>query len=225
MAHVAWRRVKTTILTLFVLLILLPHATLAATNKPLRKIRLGTAASPFGWATAIGKLDSDEKLDFAVADRIGLGAQGYDYSLELGLSLEQSQTFHFHSPHSTLTVSLLDLDNDRDLDVVVTHAVSGEVAGVWINNGSGQFHQGNAADFNGVEINSRSHAGLTPKNLLPAVPGLPLRRLGVLAVRSFQFCDLPGPEGSRATRSETSVPPCFSHPVNASRAPPQSVLS
>jgi hypothetical protein len=34
------------------------------------------------------------------------------------------------------------LDNDKDLDVVLTRITNGEVVGVWINNGHGQFTEG-----------------------------------------------------------------------------------
>jgi hypothetical protein len=104
--------------------------------------RLGTAAQPFGTSTAIADFDSDHQPDFAIANNIGTSTRGYEYSLEFELSLESRQVFHFHSSYSGLSVSAVDLDNDKDLDVVLTRIANGEVVGVWINNGHGQFTEG-----------------------------------------------------------------------------------
>jgi hypothetical protein len=119
----------------------------AAAGRGKTQLSLGTAGMPFAWATAIADLDSDHKLDFAIADRTGHSPEGYNYRLKLALSREGSQTFQFRSTDSALNISIVDLDNDTDLDIVLTHALSGEIAGVWINNGSGAFFQGDAADF------------------------------------------------------------------------------
>jgi hypothetical protein len=119
----------------------------AAAEHGKTQLSLGTAAMPFAWATAVADLDSDHKLDFAIADRTGHSTEGYNYRLKLALSREGSQTFQFRSTDSALNISIVDLDNDTDLDIVLTHALSGEIAGVWINNGSGAFQQGDADDF------------------------------------------------------------------------------
>ena len=119
----------------------------AAAERGKTQLSLGTAGMPFAWSTAVADLDSDHKLDFAIADRTGHSTEGYNYRLKLALSREGNQTFQFRSTDSALNISIIDLDNDTDLDIVLTHALSGEIAGVWINNGSGAFHQGNASEF------------------------------------------------------------------------------
>ena len=103
--------------------------------------RLGTAALPYGWSTAIADFDADKKPDFAIANKIGTSSRGYEYSVELELSLEARQVFRFHSPDSALSITALDLDNDQDLDVVLTRTFNGEVVGVWLNNGYGHFSE------------------------------------------------------------------------------------
>ena len=113
-----------------------------AGNPHTATFRLGSAAQPFGWSTAIADFDADQKPDFAIANKIGTSTHGYEYSLEFELSLESRQVFHFHSSYSGLTVTAIDLDNDKDLDVVLTRVSNGEVVGVWINNGHGQFSEG-----------------------------------------------------------------------------------
>jgi hypothetical protein len=140
------RHSKAVVVAIVALYLFFPRIAHAAEGRQ-QQFRLGTAAMPFGWSTAIAKLDTDEKLDFAIADRIGNGKNGYNYRLQLALSEAESQVFHFRSADSALRVSIVDLDDDADLDVVLTHALSGEIAGVWLNNGEGGFHQANTNDF------------------------------------------------------------------------------
>src|SRR5882672_544876 len=136
--------------------IVLPKTAQAASDLESQGLRLGTAAAPFGWSTAVADFDADRKPDFAIADRIGHGSSGYDYTIEFHLSQEKSQLFHFQSPDGALNVAVRDLDNDHDLDVVFTQIVSHEIVGIWINDGHGQFHKGELGDF-------RS-SGLDPPN-------------------------------------------------------------
>jgi hypothetical protein len=128
-------------LLVLAIIVLLPQASHAA-NSHKSTFRLGSAAQPFGSSTAIADFDSDHKPDFAIANKIGTSTRGYEYSLEFELSLESRQVFHFHSSYSGLSVAAVDLDNDKDLDVVLTRITNGEIVGVWINNGHGQFTEG-----------------------------------------------------------------------------------
>jgi hypothetical protein len=108
---------------------------LAATSP----FRLGTAARPFGWSTAIGDLNADGRPDYAVADRIGRASSGFHYSVELSVSGIGARFVTFDSPDSSLSVSLRDVDHDRDLDVVVSTIVTPTVVHVWLNDGRGAF--------------------------------------------------------------------------------------
>ena len=105
-----------------------------------RPFRLGTAARPFGWSTAIGDLNADGRPDYAIADRIGRRASGFEYALELSISGIGSQSISFDSTQDALAVTLRDVDHDSDLDVVVTALLSRAVVGVWLNDGAGRFH-------------------------------------------------------------------------------------
>jgi hypothetical protein len=158
-----------------------------AAERQKQQVRLGTAAAPFGWATAIADLDSDEKLDFAIADRTSYGANGYNYRLQLTLSQAESQTFQFHSTDSALNVSIIDLDNDADLDVVLTHAISGEIAGVWLNNGSGDFQQGKTEDFVQAGLSARRTNKITTAIIPPALVAVPLQKKFAAAAGRVTF--------------------------------------
>jgi len=160
---------------LLALCVLLPwRAEAAESHKP--QVRLGTAAIHLGWSSAIGHLDSDGKIDFATADRTGHSPDGYNYRLQLSLSHEQNQIFQFRSTDSALNLSIVDLDNDADFDVVLTHALSGEIAGVWLNNGSGRFQEGNTADFSNVRLAMPKSVTSSPKTQPATVADLPVHK-------------------------------------------------
>ena len=102
--------------------------------------RLGTAGRPFGWSTAIGDLNADGRLDYAIADRVGRRASGFEYALELSISGVGSRRVSFDSPDEALDVTLRDVNHDHILDVVVTALLSRTVVRVLLNDGAGRFH-------------------------------------------------------------------------------------
>jgi len=112
-----------------------------ATITPPQAFRLGTAAQPFGWSTAIGDLNADGRPDAAITDRVGRLGGGFAYSLELKLAGVGSRSLTFDAPDDALAVALLDIDHDHDLDVVVSTPISRAVVRVWLNDGRGGFHE------------------------------------------------------------------------------------
>src|SRR4051812_11900134 len=108
---------------------------------PAGGFRLGTAGRPFAWSTAIGDLNADGRPDFAIADRVGRGAAGFEYAIELSIAGGRSESVAFDSDLDAVNVTLRDVDRDRDLDVVVTGAVSRSVVAIWLNDGTGRFHR------------------------------------------------------------------------------------
>lgn len=105
------------------------------------EFRLGTAAAPFGWSTAIADFDRDGRPDFAVLDSVGRTAGGYHYRIELLVSSAERYAAAFESPHRALLVAVQDVDRDRHLDLVVTSLLMHEVVAVWLNDGTGRFEQ------------------------------------------------------------------------------------
>ena len=101
--------------------------------------RLGTAARPFAWSTALGDFNADGIPDVVIADRIARAPDGFGYRLEVAVSRVGSRTVAFRSRYPALRVRALDVDNDRDTDLVVEAIPTGAVVGVWINDGRGQF--------------------------------------------------------------------------------------
>jgi hypothetical protein len=109
------------------------------TSPALPPFRLGTAARPFGWATAIADFNRDGLADTAVADRVSRDGAGYLYELRFSVSGLSPRSVSFESAQSALTVSIRDVDHDNDLDVVVSEVVSRTVTNVWLNDGRGHF--------------------------------------------------------------------------------------
>lgn len=216
------RHTKVFVAALVGLYLLLPG--IASAEKAGQPFRLGTAAMPFGWSTAVADLDSDHKLDFAVADRTSSGANGYNYRLQLSLSQAENQTFQFRSSDSALNVAIVDLDNDADLDIVLTHPLTGRIAGVWLNNGRGDFQQGNAEDF--LQADSKTGGSVTIRtvNLHEMPATLPLQRRATADERDIRF-DLPIIPASAAITAHSDLYSGESVPrFLVPRAPPTSFL-
>ena len=122
------------------------HAAIEpAASRP--AFRLGTAAKPFGWATAVGDFDRDGTPDVAIADHVGRPAGAYAYRIEFLLSGHDANEVFFESTSDAVTIRSLDIDHDNDLDIVVGRPLSGDAVAVWLNDGQGNFTSADARQF------------------------------------------------------------------------------
>jgi hypothetical protein len=101
--------------------------------------RLGNAARPLGWSTAIADFNVDGSPDIAVADRIARSVAGYSYRIELSISGAQTDTVTFESANEAIQLRVSDVDADNDLDLVASAVLSKAIVGVWLNDGHGRF--------------------------------------------------------------------------------------
>lgn len=115
------------------------HPTAIADNAAVPAFRLGTAARPFAWSTAVADFNRDGLADTAVADRQSRIGSGYLYELRFSVSGLAPRSVSFESAQPALTVTVRDVDHDNDLDVVVSEVVSRVVTNVWLNDGRGHF--------------------------------------------------------------------------------------
>jgi hypothetical protein len=137
--------------------------------------RLGTAARPFGWSTAIGDLNTDGTPDFVIADRTSRRTGGYTYRIQFSVSGLKPRSVSFESMRDALTVRISDVDHDNDPDVVVSAVLSREVVGVWLNDGGGRFQAADVRLF-ASEIRLLQSVDTSGQSADPSPSGLPSRR-------------------------------------------------
>ena len=127
----------------------MPLAVGPASQTPpaLPRFRLGTAAGSLGWSTAVADFNTDGTPDLAIADRVSHAIGAASYRIEFSVSGRESKSVAFESDQDALTVRVSDVDHDNDLDVVVSSALSREIVGVWLNDGSGGFKASDARPF------------------------------------------------------------------------------
>lgn len=101
--------------------------------------RLGNAARPFGWSTAIADLNADGRPDFAIADQDARRGGDYRYRIQFSVSGLEPDQVAFESKHNAVTIGVSDVDHDNDVDIVVSAILSHEVVGVWLNDGHAHF--------------------------------------------------------------------------------------
>ena len=180
---------------------------------------LPSAADPVsvsGWVLA--DLNGDQNVDLATARSERRDAGGYAQEVRVKLGGFRQTSFRFRSPGAKIELNSRDLDGDQDSDLVVLEPLSGEPIGVWINDGTGSFHEGRLSDFEaqlgGQASTSRLHApyhrnallAISEERLQPAlltiVSGETRCTLELLAPRG----DLPRPDPA-VSNLRTRAPP------------------
>jgi hypothetical protein len=195
----------------------------APLGSPPPSFRLGTAARPFGWSTAIGDLNADGRPDYAIADRIGRHAAGFEYALELSISGVGSRLVSFDSPHEALAVTLRDVNHDHALDVVVTALLSRAVVRVLLNDGAGRFREApTPASVSEWQSADALSGGARPAGA-PAVDSTPRRILHVLGSTSTARPSLAAV--APAAGHGGAVSRAFGATRLRSRAPPAAAVS
>jgi FG-GAP repeat len=185
--------------------------------------RLGTAAAPFGWATAIADFNRDGQPDVAIVDRLFSSAAEYEYVLEVSVSSAPAQYLTVASSHDAVTVVVEDLDHDDDLDIVVVSAPTREVVAAWINDGSGRFAASTLHDAP-THLQPRRSISSVSSGTIDAPAVTPTRTaLGSPVAVQTAAC---GPRrcGTVVT-SRTRLPRLVSPTSAAPRAPPASLLT
>ena len=113
------------------------------------------------WASswALGDLDGDRKIDLVSARPALRDSLGYTHevSVRFGGPFENG-SFIFHGRDASIRLSIRDIDGDQDRDIVILQARSSGVLGIWLNDGSGHFHEGDVANFRSVLSNRDSAA-------------------------------------------------------------------
>jgi FG-GAP repeat protein len=192
----------------------------AAASRP--AFRLGTAAKPFGWATAVGDFDSDGTPDVAIADHVGRPAGAYAYRIEFLLSGHDANEVFFESTADAVTIRSFDIDHDNDLDIVVGRPLSGDAVAVWLNDGQGNFTSADARRFPSTIEGVTTLGAGDSDDVVNAVESSPRRAADVRLTARY---DAPPIAVERSVTGD-SDPPCSSSFLLRSgpRAPPHRSL-
>jgi hypothetical protein len=143
--------------------------------------------------SVMADFDGDHKLDLATVGAIDSNRSGYYHQIDIRLNAAQSPVFTFliHSAANRLSARDLDGDNDRDLVLETPFRVP---LAVWINDGAGNFHEGNLDNFRFQLLHD------DPLSLGSSERLLPLLRTGECPRRSAALSSPfhRGPEPARA---------------------------
>jgi hypothetical protein len=90
--------------------------------------------------------NGDHRLDLATVGHFDTDRKGYDGRLDIQLNAAKSPVFTFLIRPAANRLSARDLDGDNDRDLVLETPFRVPLA-VWINDGGGNFHEGNLDSF------------------------------------------------------------------------------
>jgi hypothetical protein len=193
-----------------------PNGSCQSANLP---FRLGNAARPLAWSTAIADFNVDGAPDIAVADRVAHGLTGYSYRIQLSISGQQSDAVTFESVNEAIQLHVSDVDADNDLDLVASGVLTKDIVGVWLNDGHGRFTSSDVRHLPG-SIGARQVLDSTDPAADPASFDSSPRRSGArvaVPVRSPPAAVLAARCASRNDRRLRSI---FRLSATGPRAPP-----
>jgi hypothetical protein len=142
-------------LALFCFSALLLAAPLAAQNWPVS--RLSTLHADW----AIADFDGDQKPDLAIAEPLQSGGI-YRINLRLTAGDPDSGFDIKVAENLGLMLRAKDVDGARDLDLVITAGLWRRPVGVWLNDGAGNFTQGDTDLFPGLLWRGPPHIASLP---------------------------------------------------------------
>jgi hypothetical protein len=179
-------------------------------------------AAPFGPALAVSDFDNDRQADAAVLVEHGRPGQRR-IRVELHLSGRDKASFSFPRTAAAYAVAAWDVDRDGDIDVVVHRPVTAQRLHVWLNDGSGGFHQVRNEHLPGPAAPAREH-------LRHASSRLDVPPLTLPSQRSYEFALLAAgrlphrslPAGKRLPISSTAADSSVLAAQISPRAPPSS---
>jgi hypothetical protein len=123
----------------------------ALATRPLQVSHLLATTPPLrAYGGAIADLDGDGRPDLATVTSKRWGPNAFRYQVELTLSSRIGpSSFCVSAEAGGLRIVPRDVDGDGDLDLVITNARSFAPVGIWINDGHGEFTQGDKTAYSG----------------------------------------------------------------------------
>jgi hypothetical protein len=169
---------------------------------------------------AVADFDDDKKPDGAVLLNCRLCSQD-NFRIQLHLTGRRNTELTFQSNQTALELVALDIDHDGYTDVVVQQAFTHKRLHVWINDGSGAFHEQQAQDFPVAALDTRESLGAPANQSGGAALGFPPQRGFEIAGLSILPRLSRPPTDSKFQRQSpwlTPASPVIS--AHSSRAPP-----
>lgn len=127
--------------------------------------------------SVVADFDGDHKLDLATLATLNSKLGGLLQQIHIQFGVVQSPVFNLLIRPFANRLDALDLDGDNDRDLVLESPLREPLA-VWINDGAGNFHEGNLENFR-FQL---SHGD--PRSIRSAERVLPLLRTGECPRRS-----------------------------------------
>jgi hypothetical protein len=127
------------------LLVLTIFASALALASPRPDTRAANSSSVSSWIVA--DFNGDNKTDFATTSGSGHDERGYSHEVQVSLGLSRQSSFTFLSSSDRVQLRAQDIDGDHDRDIVILEKWSLEPIGIWLNDGLGNFHEGDLADY------------------------------------------------------------------------------
>jgi hypothetical protein len=115
-----------------------------ADDSNLSRLRMGSAASFFGNATAVADFNGDNHVDFVKVDH---GIRSDQFRVEFQIGANAPVFLDFTSRAQSLGVSVLDVDSDNDQDIVLVRPLTREVIAVLVNDGEGGFRHEPTSEY------------------------------------------------------------------------------
>lgn len=98
-------------------------------------------------AWVLSDMNGDKVADIAAAGPNRLEGDGYAREVSVHLAGLGKSRFTVRSAGASIQLSLRDIDGDHDRDLVVLERWSLQPIGIWLNDGSGHFRQGNLPEY------------------------------------------------------------------------------
>ena len=168
-----------------------------------------------------GDFDGNRTVDVALSSTVAHDRSGYAQEVRVNLGASSPSLFGFHSRSAKIQLGVRDIDGDLDLDIVVLDGLSMVPIGIWLNDGVGNFSEGDLSRYQGAPDTGNSTSLKAPQTAVDRLfaviaqnsPPALLLICTAEPERTVQGCAPPASGGHpahRPVRLRSRAPPCNS---------------
>jgi hypothetical protein len=103
--------------------------------------------SPSVSSWVLADFDGDSQIDVVTSRAERLPGHEYSHEVSLKLSGSPSTSFTFRDRYPDVQLNSRDIDGDHARDIIIRETGTSEPLGVWLNDGTGHFLQGDLEHF------------------------------------------------------------------------------